>query len=145
MKIKHEHIRMAMNAWLLYPRVGRKKIADDIATAYFELEMTYPPMYDTSTTEGIGLNIQNIFRWLEKDTPDAVEKIQALIPAILTVLPRELRYHLSIFDTVERRALLAAQEALSTAIDAHDDAVQAVYRKAYFSDGGSSGESVVVH
>ncbi|EIF8269787.1 toxin YdaT family protein, partial [Escherichia coli] len=87
----------------------------------------------------------NIFRWLEKDTPDAVEKIQALIPAILTVLPRELRYHLSIFDTVERRALLAAQEALSTAIDAHDDAVQAVYRKAYFSDGGSSGESVVVH
>ncbi|EOJ6224702.1 hypothetical protein ACKD52_005474, partial [Escherichia coli] len=29
--------------------------------------------------------------------------------------------------------------------DAHDDAVQAVYRKAYFSDGGSSGESVVVH
>ncbi|EOS8457989.1 hypothetical protein ACNO1E_005455, partial [Escherichia coli] len=24
-------------------------------------------------------------------------------------------------------------------------AVQAVYRKAYFSDGGSSGESVVVH
>ncbi|EHJ4565481.1 TPA: hypothetical protein ACNJP9_003832, partial [Escherichia coli] len=55
MKIKHEHIRMAMNAWLLYPRVGRKKIADDIATAYFELEMTYPPMHDTSTTEGIGL------------------------------------------------------------------------------------------
>ncbi|EHM5529699.1 hypothetical protein O1C36_003367, partial [Escherichia coli] len=46
MKIKHEHIRMAMNAWLLYPRVGRKKIADDIATAYFELEMTYPPMHD---------------------------------------------------------------------------------------------------
>ncbi|EEC7950011.1 hypothetical protein WG834_004916 [Escherichia coli] len=145
MKIKHEHIRMAMNAWLLYPRVGRKKIADDIATAYFELGMTYPPMHDASTTEGIGLNIQNIFRWIEKDTPDAVEKIQALIPAILTVLPRELRYHLSIFDTVERRALLAAQEALSTAIDAHDDAVQAVYRKAYFSDGGSSGESVVVH
>ncbi|EJF7980809.1 hypothetical protein M9I11_004687, partial [Escherichia coli] len=112
MKIKHEHIRMAMNAWLLYPRVGRKKIADDIATAYFELGMTYPPMHDASTTEGIGLNIQNIFRWIEKDTPDAVEKIQALIPAILTVLPRELRYHLSIFDTVERRALLAAQEAL---------------------------------
>ncbi|EOM4817549.1 hypothetical protein ACNCCC_005612, partial [Escherichia coli] len=25
------------------------------------------------------------------------------------------------------------------------DAVQAVYRKAYFSDSGSSGESVVVH
>ncbi|EPV5978825.1 toxin YdaT family protein, partial [Shigella sonnei] len=50
-----------------------------------------------------------------------------------------------IFDTLERRALLAAQEALSTAIDAHDDAVQAVYRKAHFSGGGSPGDSVVVH
>ncbi|HDQ4241033.1 TPA: hypothetical protein P8656_000729 [Escherichia coli] len=48
-------------------------------------------------------------------------------------------------DTLERRALLAAQEALSTAIDAHDDAVQAVYRKAHFSGGGSPGDSVVVH
>lgn len=47
--------------------------------------------------------------------------------------------------TLERRALLAAQEALSTAIDAHDDAVQAVYRKAHFSGGGSSDDSVIVH
>ena len=47
--------------------------------------------------------------------------------------------------TLERRALLAAHEALSTAIDAHDDAVQAVYRKAHFSGGGSSDDSVIVH
>ncbi|EGW8417141.1 hypothetical protein JGY70_002463 [Salmonella enterica] len=145
MKIRHEHIRMVIDAWQLYPRVGRKKIADAIATAYFELGMTYPPMHKTTTAEGIGLNIQNIFRWLEKDTPDAVEKIQALIPAILAVLPRELRNHLSIFDTVERRAMLAAQDALCVAIDAHDDAVQAVYRKARFSGDGSSGDSAVVH
>lgn len=46
---------------------------------------------------------------------------------------------------LERRALLAAQDALSTAIDAHDDAVQAVYRKAHFSGGGSPSDSVVVH
>ncbi|WP_096317708.1 hypothetical protein [Escherichia coli] len=57
----------------------------------------------------------------------------------------ELRHRLCIFDTLERRALLAAQEALSTAIDAHDDAVQAVYRKAHFSGGGSSEDSVIVH
>ena len=74
-----------------------------------------------------------------------VEKIQKLIPAILAILPRELRHRLCIFDTLERRALLAAQEALSTAIDAHDDAVQAVYRKAHFSGGGSSDDSVIVH
>lgn len=48
-------------------------------------------------------------------------------------------------SNLERRALLAAQDALSTAIDAHDDAVQAVYRKAHFSGGGSPSDSVVVH
>ena len=74
-----------------------------------------------------------------------VEKILKLIPAVLAILPRELRHRLCIFDTLERRALLAAQEALSTAIDAHDDAVQAVYRKAHFSGGGSSDDSVIVH
>ncbi|HDI5842447.1 TPA: hypothetical protein PN968_004843, partial [Escherichia coli] len=84
-------------------------------------------------------------RWLKGETKTQREKIQKLIPAILAILPRELRHRLCIFDTLERRALLAAQEALSTAIDAHDDAVQAVYRKAHFSGGGSSDDSVIVH
>ncbi|EIZ9749382.1 hypothetical protein QFV45_002672 [Escherichia coli] len=91
-------------------------------------------------------NQQNIYhRWLKGETKTQREKIQKLIPAILAILPRELRHRLCIFDTLERRALLAAQEALSTAIDAHDDAVQAVYRKAHFSGGGSSDDSVIVH
>lgn len=91
-------------------------------------------------------NQQNIYhRWLKGETKAQREKIQKLIPAVLAILPRELRHRLCIFDTLERRALLAAQEALSTAIDAHDDAVQAVYRKAHFSGGGSPGDSVVVH
>ena len=75
----------------------------------------------------------------------AAEKGQAWVANAITILPRELRHRLCIFDTLERRALLAAQEALSTAIDAHDDAVQAVYRKAHFSGGGSSDDSVIVH
>ncbi len=70
-------------------------------------------------------NQQNIYhRWLKGETKAQREKIQKLIPAVLAILPRELRHRLCIFDTPERRALLAAQEALSTAIDAHDDAVQ---------------------
>ncbi|HCP1377310.1 TPA: hypothetical protein OCX28_004104 [Escherichia coli] len=89
---------------------------------------------------------QNIYhRWLKGEPEAQREKIQKLIPAILAPLPRELRHRLCIFDTLEHRALLAAQEALSTAIDAHDDAGQAVYRKAHFSGGGSSGDYVVVH
>ncbi|EPF3776962.1 toxin YdaT family protein, partial [Escherichia coli] len=84
-------------------------------------------------------------RWLKGETKAQREKIQKLIPAVLAIIPRELRHRLCIFDTLERRALLAAQDALSTAIDAHDDAVQAVYRKAHFSGGGSPSDSVVVH
>lgn len=39
MKIKHEHIRMAMNAWA-YPD-GEKVPAAEIARTYFELGMTF--------------------------------------------------------------------------------------------------------
>ncbi|MCD6615572.1 toxin YdaT domain-containing protein, partial [Klebsiella quasipneumoniae subsp. similipneumoniae] len=77
-------------------------------------------------------NQQNIFhRWLKGETELQREKIRLLLPAILRVLPREIRHRLSIYDTIERRALLAAQHAIGTVIDAHDDAIEAVYSKAY--------------
>ena len=73
MKIKHEHIRMAMNAWA-HPD-GEKVPAAKITKAYFELGMTFPELYDDSHPEALARNTQKIFRWVEKDTPDAVEKI----------------------------------------------------------------------
>ena len=89
-------------------------------------------------------NQQNIYhRWLKGETKTQREKFEADPsnsgnPSARAASPTlHLRY-------TERRALLAAQEALSTAIDAHDDAVQAVYR-AHFSGGGSSDDSVIVH
>ncbi|EFO4444461.1 toxin YdaT family protein, partial [Escherichia coli] len=78
MKIKHEHIRMAMNAWA-HPD-GEKVPAAEITRAYFELGMTFPELYDDSHPEALARNTQKIFRWVEKDTPDAVKKIQALLP-----------------------------------------------------------------
>ncbi len=72
MKIKHENIRMAMNAWA-YPD-GEKVPAAEIARTYFELGMTFPELYDDSHPEALARNTQKIFRWLDKDTPDAVEK-----------------------------------------------------------------------
>ncbi|MBB9692512.1 hypothetical protein FTT06_027065, partial [Escherichia coli] len=52
-------------------------------------------------------NQQNIYhRWLKGETKAQREKIQKLIPAVLAILPRELRHRLCIFDTLERRALL---------------------------------------
>lgn len=44
--------------------------------------MTFPELYDDSHPEALARNTQKIFRWLDKDTPDAVEKMQALLPAI---------------------------------------------------------------
>lgn len=72
MKIKHEHIRMAINAWA-YPD-GEKVPAAEIARTYFELGMTFPELYDDTHPGALGLNTQKIFRWVKKDTPDAVEK-----------------------------------------------------------------------
>ncbi|MDI0668647.1 Rha family transcriptional regulator, partial [Escherichia coli] len=46
MKIKHEHIRMAMNAWARPD--GEKVPAAKITRAYFELGMTSPELYDDS-------------------------------------------------------------------------------------------------
>ncbi len=50
MKIKHEHIRMAMNAWA-HPD-GEKVPAAEITRAYFELGMTFPELYDDSHPAG---------------------------------------------------------------------------------------------
>ena len=85
MKIKHEHIRMAMNAWAHLN--GEKVPAAEITRAYFELGLTFPELYDDSHPEALARNTQKIFRWVEKDTPDAVEKIQALFPAIEKAMP----------------------------------------------------------
>ena len=85
MKIKHEHIRMAMNAWARPD--GEKVPAAGITQAYFELGMTFPELYDDSHPEALARNTQKIFRLIEKDTPDAVEKIQALLPAIEKAMP----------------------------------------------------------
>ncbi|END7719285.1 Rha family transcriptional regulator, partial [Escherichia coli] len=51
MKIKHEHIRMAMNAWA-HPD-GEKVPAVKITKAYFELGMTFPELYDDSHPEAL--------------------------------------------------------------------------------------------
>lgn len=75
-------------------------------------------------------NQQNIFhRWLDCSTPKRREKMRLLLPAILVALPRTMRHRLNIWDSLERRALMAAQEALGKAMDAHDDAQEAIYRE----------------
>lgn len=126
MEIKHEHIEMALLTWAA--EVGQDNAANAIAKEYVLNGGTQLRLL----AEGCWNNQQNIYqRWLKGETELQREKIRLLLPAILRVLPRDIRHRLSIYDTIERRALLAAQHAIGTAIDAHDDAIEAVYSQAY--------------
>ena len=126
MKIRHEHIEMALLAWAA--EVGQANAANSIAEEYARIGGDQLRLVPGKTWA----NQQNIFhRWIKGETELQREKIRLLLPSILRVLPREIRHRLSIYDTIERRALLAAQHAIGTAIDAHDDAIEAIYSKAY--------------
>lgn len=78
MKIRHERIREAMNAWALYPG-GRKTPVSAIVDAYFSLGMTAPELYDESHPDALSRNIQKIYRWVESDSPASIEKIAQLL------------------------------------------------------------------
>ncbi|EGQ0035143.1 Rha family transcriptional regulator, partial [Escherichia albertii] len=108
MKIKHEHIRMVMNAWARPD--GEKVPAAEITRAYFELGMTFPELYDDSHPEALARNTQKIFRWVEKDTPDAVKKIQALLPAIEKAMPPLLVARMRSHSSAYFRELLETRE-----------------------------------
>ena len=126
MQIKHEHIETILLAWA--GEVGQSYVANTIAREYQRLGGGGLALVPGRTWA----NQQNIFhRWLKGETAQQREKIQQLIPAILNALPRDIRNQMRIYDTIERRALLAARSALETAIDAHDDAIELLYLRAH--------------
>ncbi|PAQ71178.1 hypothetical protein BIU78_18965, partial [Escherichia coli] len=83
-----------------------------ITQAYFELGMTFPELYDDSHPEALARNTQKIFRWIEKDTPDAVEKIQALLPAIEKAMPPLLVARMRSHSSAYFRELVETRERL---------------------------------
>ncbi|MHA1067035.1 toxin YdaT family protein [Enterobacter ludwigii] len=138
MEIKHEHIQCVLLAWSA--EVGQAHAANAIAEQYHHLGGGNLRLIPGSTWT----NQQNIFhRWLKGETQQQREKIRQLLPAILRALPRSVRCRLSIYDTIARRALLAAQDALGAAIDAHDDAIEALYQRVHHADNsGPAGNSL---
>lgn len=141
MIIKHEHIRMAMNAWA-HPD-GEKVPAAEITRAYFELGMTFPELYDDSHPEALARNTQKIFRWVEKDTPDAVEKIQALLPAIEKAMPPLLVARMRSHSSAYFRELVETRERLVR--DADDFVAVAIAGFNQMNRGGPAGNAVAVH
>ncbi|EFE6644476.1 Rha family transcriptional regulator [Escherichia coli] len=141
MKIKHEHIRMAMNAWA-HPD-GEKVPAAKITKAYFELGMTFPEQYDDSHPEAMARNTQKIFRWVEKDTPDAVKKIQALLPAIEKAMPPPLVARMRSHSSAYFRELVETKERLVKDID--DFVASAIVLFDQMNRGGPAGNTLAVH
>ncbi len=98
--------------------------------------MTFPELYDDSHPEAPARNTQKIFRWIEKDTPDAVEKMQALLPAIEKAMPpllvARMRSHSSEYyrEIVERRDRLVK--------DVDDFVAAAIARGTLTNSGGSA-------
>ncbi|EON9327693.1 toxin YdaT family protein [Escherichia coli] len=141
MKIKHEHIRMAMNAWA-HPD-GEKVPAAKITKAYFELGMTFPELYDDSHPEAMARNTQKIFRWVEKNTPDAVKKIQALLPAIEKAMPPPLVARMRSHSSAYFRELVETKERLVKDID--DFVASAIVLFDQMNRGGPAGNTLAVH
>ncbi len=141
MKIKHEHIRMAMNAWA-HPD-GEKVPAAKITKAYFELGMMFPELYDDSHPEAMARNTQKIFRWVEKDTPDAVKKIQALLPAIEKAMPPPLVARMRSHSSAYFRELVETKERLVKDID--DFVASAIVLFDQMNRGGPAGNTLAVH
>ncbi|ELM0573742.1 Rha family transcriptional regulator [Escherichia coli] len=141
MKIKHEHIRMAMNAWA-HPD-GEKVPAAKITKAYFELGMTFPELYDDSHPEAMARNTQKIFRWVEKDTPDAVKKIQALLPAIEKAMPPPLVARMRSHSSAYFRELVETKERLVKDID--DFVASEIVLFDQMNRGGPAGNTLAVH
>ncbi|MBF9490886.1 Rha family transcriptional regulator [Escherichia coli] len=141
MKIKHEHIRMAMNAWARPD--GEKVPAAERTRAYFELGMTFPELYDDSHPEALARNTQKIFRWVEKDTPDAVKKIQALLPAIEKAMPPPLVAWMRSHSSDYFRELVDTHERLVRDADELVAVVIAGFNQ--MNRGGPAGNAVVAH
>lgn len=141
MKIRHEHIRMAMKSWA-YPD-GEKVPAAEIAKAYFELGMTFPELYDDSHPEALARNTQKIFRWVESDTPGAVKKLQALLPAIEKAMPTLLVARMRSHSSQHFKEIVERRDRLVKDVD--DFVASAIVGYDQMNRGGPAGNAVVTH
>ncbi|EPO2601068.1 toxin YdaT family protein, partial [Escherichia coli] len=114
-----------------------------ITKAYFELGMTFPELYDDSHPEAMVRNTQKIFRWVEKDTPDAVKKIQALLPAIEKAMPPPLVARMRSHSSAYFRELVETKERLVKDID--DFVASAIVLFDQMNRGGPAGNTLAVH
>ncbi|MXF49975.1 Rha family transcriptional regulator [Raoultella sp. Lac2] len=140
MKIRHERIREAMNAWALYPG-GRKTPVSAIVAAYFALGMKSPELYDEGHPDALSRNIQKIYRWVEGDSAASVEKINQLLPAIEYAMPPILLARMRSYYSDTFRELLSRKERIDNEVEALFGAMIALSSRV--AGGGSSGNALI--
>ena len=121
MQIKHELIRDVVRAWAI--EINRENVGRAVATEYFRLGGHVLRLLPADQPNADHVNQQNLFRWLDGDSASAKAKVQQLVPAILSALPRPLSARLVLADSIEYRALKMAEEAVKSATDAYVAAV----------------------
>lgn len=147
MKIRHERIREAMALLVDLPvkpsnkRRGRKKVAADITDACFLLGITAPGLYDDSHPEALSRNTQKIFRWIESDSPSAIESISLLLPAIELAMPPLLLARLRSHYSETFREMLYRKERIDSDFEALFGAMIALSSRV--AGGGSSGNALI--
>ncbi|HBZ7600876.1 TPA: Rha family transcriptional regulator [Klebsiella pneumoniae] len=140
MKIKHEHIREALNAWALYPG-GRKTPVFAITEAYFSMGLRTLELFDDSHPNALSRNTQKIFRWVESDSPAAVEKIQILLPAIERAMPPLLLAKMRSYSSVTFRELVACKERIDNEVETLFGAMIALSDR--MTGGGPAGNALI--
>lgn len=104
--------------------------------------MTFPELYDDSHPEALARNTQKIFRWVEKDTPDAVKNsgvVTSYRKAMPPLLVARMRSHSSAYF----RELVETRERLVR--DADDFVAVAIAGFNQMNRGGPAGNIVAVH
>ncbi len=141
MKIKHEHIRMAMNAWA-HPD-GEKSTGQNYQSVFRNWQMTFPELYDDSHPEALARNTQKIFRWVDKDTPMRLKKFRRCY--LLSKKQCRLCWwpECASDSSAYFRELVETRERLVR--DADDFVAVAIAGFNQMNRGGPAGNAVVMH
>lgn len=148
MKIRHELICEVLRA--LAGPDGQEGVATDIANQYHVLGggdlALYPIVDPVAQKELVRRNRINIFqRWLTCETKEHRRKIYALLPAILSVLPDDLAARVLASNSLEYRALDAAEKSIRTAKSAYVRTWREIFVRNHSNEnsGGASSAALM--
>lgn len=128
---------------------GRESVGDEIARAAARLGIA-GGLQAPDSAKALHNNQQRIFRWAAAETVAQQRKIAELYPAIIDALPEGLSAQLLARDSLQYRALQAAERSVKTAMKEFVRANKAIAIQELLAERqndavGSSSESCIYH